>query len=197
MAASAIEVHDMARLLLEQDEALISASTFKSSLDHQAYKKCRTALVCLKAAKPSNALSERSFYRITRRCILEAKARSAGGGDAFAELSVSARMSHPEQVGSVHHVLSDLEGDTVTCLSFNPFPPCLLAVGTGSGSVSLFDAAAPRPVRCGVQRCSVAFIISFNKIYSYRDMPKPVVICKKCVFNMHAQTIIFDSHARF
>ena len=140
----------MARLLLEQDEALITSSTFKSSLDHQAYKKCRTALVCLKAAKASSALGDRSFYRITRRCILEAKARVAGGGDAVAELAVSARMSHPEQVGCVHHEFCDLEGDTVTCLSFNPFHPCLLAVGTGSGTVSLFDAAAPRPVLRGL-----------------------------------------------
>jgi hypothetical protein len=140
----------MARLLLEQDELLISASTFKSTLDHHAYKKCRTALVCLKAAKPSHALGERSFYRLTRRCILEAKARAAGGGDVVTELSVSARMSHPEQLGSVHHVFADLEGDTVTCLAFNPFHPCLLAVGTGSGTVSLFDAAAPRPVLRGL-----------------------------------------------
>ena len=95
----------MARLLLEQDETLISSSTFKSTLDHEAYKKCRTALVCLKAAKTTHALGERSFYRITRRCILEAKARVAGGGDAVSELSVSSRMSHPEQLGSVQKVL--------------------------------------------------------------------------------------------
>jgi WD40 repeat protein len=140
----------MARLLLEQDESLITSSTFKSTLDHQAYKKCRTALVCLKAAKTTHALGERSFYRITRRCIIEAKARAAGGGDDVSDLSVSCRMSHPEQLGSVHHVFGDLEGDTVTCLAFNPFHPCLLAVGTGSGTVSLFDAAAPRPVLRGL-----------------------------------------------
>jgi WD40 repeat protein len=140
----------MARLLLEQDEALINSSTFKSSLDHQAYKKCRTTLICLKASKPSNALGERSFYRIARRCILEAKARVSCGGDVMSELSVSARMSHPDQLGCVHHVFGDLEGDTVTCLAFNPFHPCLLAVGTGSGTVSLFDAATPRPVLRGL-----------------------------------------------
>ena len=140
----------MARLLLAQDETLINSSTFKSTLDHLTYKKCRTTLICLKASKPVNALSERSFYRITRRCILEAKARTAGGGDAVSELSVSARMSHPDQLGSVHHVFGDLEGDTVTCLAFNPFHTCLLAVGTGSGTVSLFDAATPRPVLRGL-----------------------------------------------
>jgi WD40 repeat protein len=136
----------MARLLLAQDETLINSSTFKSTLDHLTYKKCRTTLVCLKASKPVNALSERSFYRITRRCILEAIARAAGGGDAVSELSVS----HSDQLDSVHHVFGDLEGDTVTCLAFNLFHTCLLAVGTGSGTVSLFDAATPRPVLRGL-----------------------------------------------
>jgi len=75
---------------------------------------------------------------------------SIGVRQQLASDSTSARMSHPEQLGSMHHVFADLEGDTVTCLAFNPFHPCLLAVGTGSGTVSLFDAAAPRPVLRGL-----------------------------------------------